>query len=597
MLLASMPLTANGKLDRRALPVPDPELNRQQYVAPSSALELNLASVWCEVLNLKQVGLNDNFFELGGDSILSIQVVSRARQLGIHFSPRDLFQHQTVQALASVATLTEQHAAEQGLLSGESALTPIQQWFFATDMPQRGHWNQSLLLQPTVQLDPVQLEHALTTLLAHHDALRLSFQQQAGQWRAHYAGAVDQPLLWQASVTDMQHCEALFNDAQRSLDLKAGPLLRAVLVDGPQGEQRLLLVVHHLAVDGVSWRVLLEDLQTLYRQQPLSAKTSAFRACASRLQAYAGSDLLREELSLWQQQLKGGNAELPCENPQGGRQNLHAHTLSVRLDAQHTRQLLQQAPSAYRTQINDLLLTALARVICRWTGQPSTLVQLEGHGRETLFDDIDLSRSVGWFTSAYPLRLTPHTADGPGNSIKAIKEQLRLVPHKGLGYGVLRYLTDSVTQQILAALPDAPITFNYLGQFDQSFTSDALFRPLDEPTGAAHDPHAPLPNELSIDSQVYGGELLLRWTFSAERYQPHTIEALAHDYVAELQHLIAHCLSEGAGGLTPSDFPLAKLSQAQLDSLPVAAGLIEDVYPMTPMQEGMLLHTLLEPGG
>ena len=596
MLLDSMPLTANGKLDRRALPAPDVELNRQLYVAPRNALQASLAKVWGEVLNLEHVGLNDNFFELGGDSILSIQVVSRARQLGIHFSPRDLFQHQTVQALASVATQSEQLTAEQGVLTGESALTPIQQWFFDTDMPQRGHWNQCVLLQPAEPLEPALLERALLALVMHHDALRLSFEQRNGQWQAQYLGAAQQPLLWQASVADLQDCAGLFNDAQRSLDLQAGPLLRALLVDGPHGEQRLLLAVHHLAVDGVSWRVLLEDLQALYRQQPLPAKTSAFRAWANRLHAYASSDSLREELGLWQEHLKGPAVELPGVNRHGGRQHLHGQTLSVRLDEARTRQLLQQVPSAYRTQINDVLLTALARVICRWTGQPSTLVQLEGHGRETLFDDIDLSRTVGWFTSAYPLRLTPSSHLGQGASIKAIKEQLRHVPHKGLGYGVLRYLSDPVTGQALAALPEAPITFNYLGQFDQSFASDALFRPLDEPTGIAHDPQAPLPNELSIDSQVYGGELVLRWTFSAERYQPQAIEALAQDYLAELESLIAHCLSSDAGGLTPSDFPLAKLTQAQLDSLPVAAGLIEDVYPMTPMQEGMLLHTLLEPG-
>ncbi|WP_017703533.1 non-ribosomal peptide synthetase, partial [Pseudomonas syringae] len=201
-------------------------------------------------------------------------------------------------------------------------------------------------------------------------------------------------------------------------------------------------------------------------------------------------------------------------------------------------------------------------------------------------------------TSAYPLRLTPALAAdaAPGDSIKAIKEQLRQVPHKGLGYGVLRYLADSASKAAMQALPVAPITFNYLGQFDQSFADDALFRPLEESAGAAHDPHAPLPNELSIDSQVYGGELLLRWNFSAERYQPAAIEALAQAYLAQLQGLIAHCLSDGSGGLTPSDFPLADLDQAQLDALPVAASHIEDVYPLTPMQEGMLLHTLLEPG-
>ena len=602
MLLASMPLTANGKLDRRALPSPDPELNRQQYVAPSNLLEQHLAQVWCDVLNLPQVGLNDNFFELGGDSILSIQVVSRARQLGIHFSPRDLFRHQTVQALASVATRTEQTTAEQGPLTGESALTPIQHWFFGTDMPHRAHWNQSVLLQPTLRLEPELLEQTLVALRAHHDALRLGFECHAGQWRAQYRSDADQALLWQAQVNDWHACEALFDEAQRSLNLDRGPLLRALLVDGPQGEQRLLLVIHHLVVDGVSWRVLLDDLQTAYRQRAaqaplnLPAKTSALRDWAERLQAYAGSDALREELSQWQAQLNGPPVVLPCDRPQGSRQNLHAQTVSVRLDAERTRQLLQQAPSAYRTQVNDLLLTALARVMCRWTGQPSALVQLEGHGRETLFDGIDLSRSVGWFTSAYPVRLTPPLSDDQGASIKAIKEHLRSIPHKGLGYGVLRYLTDNATRQALAALPEAAVTFNYLGQFDQSFASDALFRPLDEPVGAAHDPQAPLPNELSIDSQVYGGELLLRWTFSADRYDTTTVQSLAQDYLRELEALIAHCVSDGAGGLTPSDFPLAALTQAQLDALPVPAECIEDVYPLTPMQEGMLLHTLLEPG-
>ncbi|VVQ05086.1 Linear gramicidin synthase subunit D [Pseudomonas fluorescens] len=605
ILLASMPLTANGKLDRRALPAPDPELNRQQYVAPGNALELTLAQIWCEVLNVEQVGLHDNFFELGGDSILSIQVVSRARQQGIHFSPRDLFQHQTVQTLAAVATRSMQVTAEQGLITGESRLTPIQHWFFDTDIPRRQHWNQALLLQPTVALEPHRLEQALLAVIEQHDALRLRFSNVAGQWHASHQAMTDAPVLWQVRVTSMDKCAALFADAQRSLDLEEGPLMRVLLVDGPQGQQRLFIAIHHLVVDGVSWRVLLDDLQTLYRQLDalqslqLPAKTSAFKDWAARLQAYAGSESLREELGWWQAQLAGPDTPLSCDRPEGGRQHLHAQTVSVRLDSERTRQLLQQAPSAYRTQVNDLLLTALARVLCRWSGHTSALIQLEGHGREALFEEIDLTRTVGWFTSAYPLRLTPcniEEASGQGASIKAIKEQLRAVPHKGLGYGVLRYLADEHCRQGMAELPVAPVTFNYLGQFDQSFGADAMFHPLDEAIGAAHDPRAPLPNELSVDSQVYGGELVLRWTFSAERFDPHTINELADAYVGELRSLIEHCLRDEAGGLTPSDFPLAKLSQAQLDALPVAASVIEDVYPLTPMQEGMLLHTLLEPG-
>ena len=600
IVLASMPLTANGKLDRRALPEPDPEANRQAYVAPRSELEHNLAAIWCAVLNVEQVGLDDNFFELGGDSILSIQVVSRARQAGIHFSPRDLFQHQTVQSLAAVATRSERVIAEQGLLTGPSGLTPIQHWFFDTDIPARQHWNQALMLKPLQLLDPHRLEQALLAVLEHHDALRLSFTPRDAQWHAEHLGVPEGGVLLQAQVRDMQACTALFTDTQRSLDLAQGPLLRALLVDGPQGQQRLLITIHHLVVDGVSWRVLLEDLQNVYRQLSagqsvsLPAKTSALRDWAARLQAYAHSESLREELSLWQAQLAGPAVALPVQRPQGTLRNCDAETVSVRLDAERTRQLLQQAPSAYRTQVNDLLLTALARVLCRWSGQASALIQLEGHGRETLFDDIDLTRSVGWFTSAYPLRLTPQAEQG--DSIKAIKEQLRGVPHKGLGYGVLRYLADDLCKQSMAALPSAQITFNYLGQFDQSFGTEALFHPLEESAGLAHDPDAPLPNELSIDSQVYGGELVLRWTFSRERHDQQVIRDLAEAYLAELHSLIAHCLQDDAGGLTPSDFPLAHLTQVQLDALPVPASAIEDVYPLTPMQEGLLLHTLLEPG-
>ena len=600
IVLQSMPLTANGKLDRRALPEPDPEANRQAYVAPRSELEHNLAAIWCAVLNVEQVGLDDNFFELGGDSILSIQVVSRARQAGIHFSPRDLFQHQTVQSLAAVATRSERVIAEQGLLTGPSGLTPIQHWFFDTDIPARQHWNQALVLKPLQLLDPHRLEQALLAVLEHHDALRLSFTPRDAQWHAEHLGVPKGGVLLQAQVRDIQACTALFTDTQRSLDLAQGPLLRALLVDGPQGQQRLLIAIHHLVVDGVSWRVLLEDLQNVYRQLSegqsvsLPAKTSALRDWAARLQAYAHSESLREELSLWQAQLAGPAVALPVQRSQGTLRNCDAETVSVRLDAERTRQLLQQAPSAYRTQVNDLLLTALARVLCRWSGQASALIQLEGHGRETLFDDIDLTRSVGWFTSAYPLRLTPQAEQS--DSIKAIKEQLRGVPHKGLGYGVLRYLADDLCKQSMAALPSAQITFNYLGQFDQSFGTEALFHPLEESAGLAHDPDAPLPNELSIDSQVYGGELVLRWTFSRERHDQQVIRDLAEAYLAELHSLIAHCLQDDAGGLTPSDFPLAHLTQVQLDALPVPASAIEDVYPLTPMQEGLLLHTLLEPG-
>ncbi|WP_236248473.1 non-ribosomal peptide synthetase [Pseudomonas mosselii] len=600
VLLDSLPLMGNGKLDRRALPAPDLQQARQHYQAPANELESQLAQVWREVLNLPRIGVQDNFFELGGDSILSIQVVSRARQLGLQFTPRDLFQHQTIQTLAAVVTRSEAPGSiEQGPREGRAGLTPIQHWFFDSEVPQPQHWNQAVLLQVRQPLQAEALEQALAALVEHHDSLRLRFGRANGRWLAEYAQPSTQPLLWTATVSDFENCQALYTDAQRSLDLAEGPLLRALLVSDEQGAQRLLLTIHHLVVDGVSWRVLLEDLQALYRGETLAAKTHAMGDWAARLASYAGSDSLRDELDWWEAQLGSARRELPCDHPQGGNLHRHARSIAIELDVEQTRQLLQQAPAAYHTQVNDLLLTALARTLCQWSGDQQVLVQLEGHGRDGLFEDMDLTRSVGWFTNAYPLSLSPQMGEDESaraGSIKRIKEQLRQVPHKGLGHGVLRYLADEAGRERMAALPQARITFNYLGQFDQQFDQAALFQPLDAPAGLAHDLDAPLPNWLSVDGQVYGGALQLRWSFSAERYDEATIARLADAYRDELLALVDHCLADGNGSFTPSDFPLAQLTQEQIDALPIPTAEIEDVYPLTPMQEGLLLHTLLEPG-
>ncbi|WP_207249022.1 non-ribosomal peptide synthase/polyketide synthase, partial [Pseudomonas sp. FW305-55] len=586
--LARLPVTANGKLDRKALPLPD-AAPQQAYVAPESDVQKALAAIWSDVLGVEHVGLEDNFFELGGDSIISIQVVSRARQAGIRLSPRDLFQYQSVRSLALVATFEQATLIDQGPVTGEVFLTPVQHSFFEQAIPARQHWNQSLLLTPREALEPVRLEAALTRLINHHDALRLRFVLQADGWRQAHAEPVASASLWQSQVAGEAELAALCDEAQRSLDLEQGPLLRAVLAMMADRTQRLLLVVHHLAVDGVSWRILLEDLQQAYVNAALPAKTSAYQQWAQQLQAHAQT--LDAQLPYWQAQT--ASADLPCDNPQGGLQNRLGSTLEIRLSADHTRQLLQDAPAAYRTQVNDLLLTALARVISRWSEQPAALIQLEGHGREDLFDTLDLSRTVGWFTSLFPVRLQ---AEGElSAAIKSVKEQLRAVPHKGIGYGLLRYLGAPEAREALSKQAVPRITFNYLGQFDRQFNEAALFVPADQGSGQAQDPEAPLANWLTVEGQVYGGELALRWGFSREMFEVATVQRLADDYAAELQALIEHCCATPAGQVTPSDFPLARLTQQQLDALPIAGPAIADLYPLSPMQQGMLFHTLYAP--
>ncbi len=603
LFLACMPLTPNGKLDRKGLPKPSADQQQRDYQAPRSEVERQLATIWAEVLKLEQVGLADNFFEIGGDSIISLQVVSRARQLGIHFTPKMLFEAQTIGALAPLAESgTQVLAIDQGPVTGVTPLLPIQQGFFAEEVAERHWWNQSVLLEAREPLDARLLEQALRGVLAHHDALRLSFTREAAGWTARHRGVEEgaAALLRVARVADLAALRALADEVQRSLDLADGPLLRALLATFDDGSQRLLLVIHHLVVDGVSWRILFEDLQTAYRQLlagqavELPAKTSAFRDWAERLQAFAGDGGLDGELAYWQGQLQGASSDLPCLDPQGDQGNRHARSVSCGLDAEATRQLLQEAPAAYRTQVNDLLLTALARVICRWTGQVDALIQLEGHGREELFAEIDLTRTVGWFTSLFPLRLTP--AEGIAASIKGIKEQLRAVPNKGIGFGALRYLGSAASQAALAGLPMPRITFNYLGQFDGSFAMDegALFVPAGERAGDDQSPDAPLANWLALNGRIYGGELRIDWSFSGERFETTSIQRLADAYRDELLALIAHCRVAEGQGLTPSDFPLARLDQARLDQLPLAPCEVEDLYPLSPMQQGMLFHSLYQ---
>ncbi|MEC4878444.1 non-ribosomal peptide synthase/polyketide synthase [Pseudomonas sp. NC26] len=602
VLLEHMPLSPNGKLDRKALPKPDPAQTRSEYQAPRNDLEQQLALIWQDVLRLEQVGVDDNFFELGGDSIISIQIVSRARQAGIRFAPRDLFQHQSIRRLATVAQLSESLQVEQGPVTGQAPLLPIQQAFFETAIPNRQHWNQSLLLAPAEPLDGDLLAQALALVLQHHDALRLRYHQADGVWgQTHQALPSAEEQVWHRQFDSLDALPAFCTEVQRSLDLSTGPMLRLALMTLPDGTQRLLLAIHHLVVDGVSWRILLEDLQAAYRQLQagqaprLPAKTTSYKAWGERLAEHARCATMVAQLGYWQRLLAGAPHDLPRDNPTGAMDNRHARSVATRLDATRTRQLLQEAPGAYRTQVNDLLLTALAQVVCAWSGESSALVQLEGHGREDLFEDIDLSRTVGWFTSLFPVRLTP--ASDTAAAIKGIKEQLRATPDKGLGHGLLRHLGSEEARATLAGLPQPRITFNYLGQFDGDFAEGALWVPAAEGRGAGQDPLAPLGNWLSVDGQVFGGELSLNWTFSGDVYAEATIARLAQAYQQALEALIEHCLVQAHAGLTPSDVPLAGLDQAQLDTLALPAREIADVYPLSPMQQGMLFHSLYEANG
>ena len=576
VVLDALPLTSHGKLDRRALPAPA-EAPADPSAMPAGAVEERLAALWREVLRTGSVGRHDNFFRLGGDSILSIQIVARARESGIGITPKQIFQHPTVAELAAVAGVTRRATAGQGPVTGPVPLTPIQRWFFAEDRLDRHHFNQALLLEAHRDLAPPRVARALEYLLSHHDALRSRFFHDGAGWRQAIPAPVEPASHLLADLAALPAAArrpalaAAAEQLQASLDLERGPLLRAATFELSPAEPRLLLLVaHHLVVDGVSWRILLADLQTACRQLAsggevaLPAKTSSFQEWAARLEEHASSGALAGELPFWRDSFRAAG-RLPVDVPEGRNRVASARMVSVALDAEETRALLQEVPPAYRTEINDVLLTALAQTLAGWTGERSVAVDLEGHGREEILEGIDLTRTVGWLTSLFPVLLDLGEPAGPGRELQRIKQQLRGVPGRGIGFGLLRYLTPAGAEE-LGGLPGPGVGFNYLGQLDQALSEPASLWPAAEPAGPMASPRGTRAHLLEVNAGVVSGQLRVHWSYSAEIHHPATVERLAAGYLAALRGLIAHCRSPEAGGVTEADFPLAHLVAGELEA-------------------------------
>ena len=603
VFLDRFPLTGNGKIDRSALPAPD-ERRRDladRYVAPRTPTEIALAGIWSKVLRIDRLGIHDNFFELGGDSILSIQMISLARREGVKLTPKLLFAHQTIAGLAAAAVAESGPATLSGDAVGELPLTPIQHWFFEQNLAEQHHYNQALMLAVAEPLERRLLEPALAAIGRHHDSLRLRFARENGRCRQFYAPQEPiLPLLWVdlSGQSEQDRLEALAlaaRSAASSLDLENGPLWRVVYFDFGHGVPgRLLFIVHHLAVDGVSWRPLLEDLETAYCQGKagqaisLPPKSTSYQVWSERLENFQNEERLVRDLPFWREltdPLRVAASIEPLAKQRFFAENTEQSgcTLKIRFTSDETQALLQQVPAAYNTQINDALLAALLRAWHLWTGSRVLFTNLEGHGRENLFEDVDLSRTVGWFTSIFPVRLeslVPAATWHPGDALASVKEQLRRIPTRGLSYGLLRYLGDS---RELAARPEPLVVFNYLGQFDQVVAGSGLFRFAPESSGAWHSPKQLRRSALEVNGLVIFGQLEFHFTYSQNMHTERPVAELAEAFAGSLREIVVHCQSPESGRRTPSDFPLARLDQPTIDRL-AANGNVEDIYPLSPIQ-------------
>ena len=547
--LPALPLNENGKVDRRALPAPADVVERDgANAAPRDTREQCLADVWRGILGCREVGIHDNYFELGGDSITAIQVVSRVRRAGWRMRVADLFRQPTVAALAPCLELADDDAPAGAEPTADVPLTAVQRWFFAHYYEHLDHFNQVVLLEPSAALDERHLRHALDALARWHDALRLRFRSDGGAVRQNCTAPGEPVPL---DVVDLRSSgappsafEQRADEVQRGLDLARGPLFRAAWFRLDDRE-RLLLVIHHLAVDGVSWRILLEDLELAYRQSAggkaidLGAPTCSFGRWAQAMHAFATNPALAAEAPYWARIDAGGTARLPTRAAAAALRHGDAQTLHFALSPEDTDALLARAHRAFRTEIMDLLLTALGRALKAWSGSPAIRITLEGHGREPPDDSLDLSRTVGWFTSLYPF-VVEVPGDDIGEQITHVKTALRELPRKGIGYGLLRYRDDTRPPATTLA---PQLSFNYLGQFDGAGAT-GLFRFSDDSTGCAIDPRLPRAHELDVVGVVADNRLLLSLDFDPATLAFESASGLLDDFGRQLVAVARYCCDQ-----------------------------------------------------
>jgi non-ribosomal peptide synthase protein (TIGR01720 family) len=599
-----MPLTANGKIDKRSLP--DPEgmglSSGVEYVAPRTELEKVLASVWSDVLKREAIGIRDSFYHLGGDSIKSIQVAARLKQQGYSLRVEHLLRTPVLEELARLMELTSQ-VSDQSEVRGEVVLTAIQEWFFkAEGIKEHDHFNQSVLLHSKEELDSKILEKSIADLTRHHDALRMVYKQTPGGWQQFNQDTRSKryTLDWYdlRGSDDAPGEMARVGEAlQSGIKLTEGPLLRVAHFRLQDGD-RLGLIIHHLVVDGVSWRILLEDLSGLYSgykkgEKPgLPLKTDSFQRWALLQKEYAAGKKLERERGYWQQVCDQQIAGLAQDKALKEEDAAVIDSVeSFALDKQTTGLLQTRVHGVYNTEINDVLLTSLGLALKEVLSGDKSVLQVEGHGREEIIEGVDISRTVGWFTTVYPFVLDVSGSSDQTERLVNVKEDLRRVPNKGIGYGILTQLS----QEGLESKLTPQITFNYLGDFGSNVSNDgdSLFEYASEYIGSDASKENKVDGILDVSGMLVRGELGMSIRYSKSRYDAATIKKLAKCYKKNLQVLIETLSKADTTYLTPSDLSFKGLSQAELSRLNPDHTL-EDVYELSPLQEGIYYHWLAE---
>lgn len=604
VFLSEFPLSPNGKLDRKALPEADLQRVQiaEEYVEPTSDKERILCAIWSETLGVEKIGIHDNFFGLGGDSILSLQIVARANEVGVSLTPAQMFKFHTVAELALIAEEKMSSHAQQSLVNGEHTLTAMQRWTVDYSPIDLHHSNQVLFLKVTRHIDEEIARTALKHLVAHHDGLRLSFNVSEDKTvTAYYLQPENYPLLFEyidLTNTSNDEQEILMEQhatrLHESLSIE-GPLWAVALFDTGD-EQHILWTLHHLISDGYSGRLLLVDFEKIYNALvekwvvKLPPKTTSFQYAAKSFEMLAEKSQIRDSLKFWN--------ELDCVNAHPlalfgtmAKENT-TQSIVINIGISETIALLQEVTRKSYAGIDVILLSALALALKKSTRGKEFLVETESHGRQPLFDEVDLSRTVGVFSSMYPVHL-----DVRGTSINelvsSVQQYLSDLPLHGLSYGLLRYCTnESLMLPYSEKKPE--LLFNYLGQYDQLFSSESRFELLDNKPGIARSPRENRYHLITVDALVSNGTLLLNWKYGSEVFSDCWMQDLVSNYEHSLKLIIKHYLQAEERPLDANDFPLLNLNDNEFSSL-LELGDIENILPLSPLQKALMIHSMSEP--
>ena len=551
--LETLPLTPNGKVDRKALPKPDPSMLRSQneYVAPRDETEEILAGIWSEVLGVPKVGVDDNFFELGGDSLLVIRVVSKAKKADLGITTRQLFQNPTVAQLAGQVGTTE-ILAEQEPVVGQIPMTPAQIHFLGLGHTEPQLHSLGSMLQPREGgFDRSAVEGALKAVLAQHDTLRMRLTRKDG---GNLLVGDPPPDTVETLYFDLGHLEGEeqtqaarehATELIHSFELDGGVLFRAGLFDyGDARPPMLFLIGHFLVADIGSWQVILDDFDRAYRslidgEQPtLGSKTTSFKQWVERLDERANGKDMVPEHDYWLREERRESARMPMDRPEGANVMKSSKSVPLELTREETEALLRTVPRATGAQIDAILLASVLHGFEHWTGVRSLLIDLLGHGREPLWDDVDLTRTVGWLNSIYPAFLTLGDATDPIAAVKTVNRQLRDIPHGGIGYGLLRYLNrDARIASRFERQPEPQVFFNYFGP-DNAAELTTLEK-IEGFGGYGFDQETRRLRPLAIGVYVQDEKMLIRWEYSTNVHDHETIEKVAEVSLDLLRDLIA----------------------------------------------------------